>query len=424
MKLAAVVLLLAAAAPSPEIRYFRYQRPVLNSPQSSGQACLALDAAFFAHAAPGLADLRLYRGPAETPYLIRLAALRPPMEKPIPPMNLGRKGSSHGGQTVFDAAMPEGSYRELRLSVTAHDFIATVTVSGSQTRDASAQTRLGAYTIFDLSRQKLGRSTVLHLPESDFRYLHFQIAGPLSPENIAGLSVERLAAGQPMYQPVAKSSQVSQKGRLSVVDLTVPAHVPVDRIVFTPGPSPLNFSRQVSIAVTPLPPLAASDAAGPAQTVSFPGDLMRLHSVQSGHRIDEERLFIETRRAGLATPARWTITIDNGDDAALLPAVRLEMLERDLCFEAAGGGRYTLFYGDPALAAPRYDYAALFPAQANASQIAAGPEQQNPEYRSRPDQRPFTERHPALLWVALAGVIVLLGAIALEAAKRTKEPAR
>ena len=66
-----------------------------------------------------------------------------------------------------------------------------------------------------------------------------------------------------------------------------------------------------------------------------------------------------------------------------------EMLERTLCFEAAANTSYTLYYGDPALAAPRYDYATLFVAQANALQATAGPESLNPAYQPRPDERPF-----------------------------------
>ena len=58
----------------------------------------------------------------------------------------------------------------------------------------AAKPSLGSYTIFDLTRQKLGRSTVLHLPESDFGILHFRIAGPIPPESVVGLSVERLPA--------------------------------------------------------------------------------------------------------------------------------------------------------------------------------------------------------------------------------------
>jgi hypothetical protein len=94
------------------------------------------------------------------------------------------------------------------------------------------------------------------------------------------------------------------------------------------------------------------------------------------------------------------------------------MLQRSLCFDAEANGSYLLAYGDAALSQPSYDYAAIFAPQANAAQVSAGPEQPNPAYQPRPDDRPFTERHPALLWVALAAVIALLGAIALRSAKR------
>jgi hypothetical protein len=66
-----------------------------------------------------------------------------------------------------------------------------------------------------------------------------------------------------------------------------------------------------------------------------------------------------------------------------------------------------------------YDYATLFAVQADASAATAGPEQANAAYEPRPDERPFTERHPALLWAALVAVIALLGGIALRSVKRT-----
>jgi hypothetical protein len=166
-----------------------------------------------------------------------------------------------------------------------------------------------------------------------------------------------------------------------------------------------------------LPP--ATEDAEPPQTVASSGNLLRLHSEQSGHRIDEERLAIDAPSVDFATPTKWTITIENGDDAPLtLESVRLQMLERDLCFEALANKSYTLYYGDPALASPRYDYATLFARRPDALQVAAGPEQPNPAFQPRPDDRPFTERHPALLWIALLGVVALLGFIALRSAKR------
>jgi hypothetical protein len=153
------------------------------------------------------------------------------------------------------------------------------------------------------------------------------------------------------------------------------------------------------------------------------GNLLRVHRVQNGLRIDEERLTMNAPVADLDKPAKWTVAIDNGDDPPLpVQSVRLQMLQRILCFEAAGTGRYTLFYGDPALTAARYDYATLFTPQKDATEATAGPEQRNPEYQPRPDQRPLTERYPALLWGALVVVIVLLAGIAFRSASGNGAP--
>jgi hypothetical protein len=367
------------------------------------------------HAASQLADLRLYHDGAETPFVIRTAAPTETSEKTITPLNLGVRD----GQTVFDASMPDGPYSDLQLAVTGQNFIATVIVTGSRTKDGRAETKLGEFTIFDLTRQRLGRSTVLHLPQSDFPFLHFRIAGPPRPENINGLSVERLAASQPVYTTISESTQVTQKGRSSNVEFTVPAHVPVDQIAFTPGGSPALFSRNVSISVAPVASSKVKEGAEPSPLVAASGDLLRVHSNQNGHRIDEERLTIDAPTVDFDTPAKWTVTIDNGDDAPLtLTSVRLRALERTLCFEAAANTNYALYFGDAKLTSPRYDYATLFAAQANAARAKAGAEQLNAAFQSRPDERPFTEKHPALLWIALVVVIALLGVIALRSAKR------
>jgi hypothetical protein len=416
MKLSAAVLLLATVAASPDLRYFRYERPVQ---KSSGQSCLVLDAGVFAHAAPQLADLRLYRDGAETPFALRVAASTQTEQKSIAPLNLGLRG----GQIVFDASMPDSPYSDIQLAVKAHDFIATVTVTGSQTEAGSAETKLGSFTIFDLTHQRLGRSTVLHLPVSDFRYLHFRVSGPLPPESITSLSAGSPPAAPPAYEMVAESSRVAQKDHSTVIEFTVPAHVPVDRIVFVPGASPAQFSRDVTVAVAPVSAARQIDATPPPPPATFSGDILRVHSLQNGRQIDEERLAFDAPQFDFDTPAKWTVSIANGDDAPLtLQSVQLQMLQRTLCFDADANGSYLLAYGDPALTAPRYDYATLFAPQAHAARIAAGPEQPNPAWQPRPDDRPFTEKHPALLWVSLAVAIALLAAIALRTAKTAARP--
>jgi hypothetical protein len=417
MKFAAVLLLFVFAAPAAEVQYFRYTRPVELVPQTSGQTCMAVPADVFAHAAPGLADLRLYRGDMETPYALETTAAATPGEQQIAPLNLGRRAN----HTVFDVVMPDGKYSDLNLSVEGQDFLATVTVTGSQTESGAAPTKLGSFTIFDLTKQKLGRSTVLHLPESDFRYLHLGIDGPIAADAVRGISVSRLPSAEPRYLTVAATASMAQKGRTSVAEFTVPAHVPVDRVVFAVGGQPANFGRAVSVSARPVVSKKALDVAEP-QPVTFAGSLLRVHRVENGQRIDEEQLSLDAQGQSFDLPAKWTVTVDNGDDAPVaFSAVRLEMLERKLCFDAAAGAQYKLDYGDAALEQPRYDYARLFVAQPGAAQATAGAEQDNPGYRPRPDARPFTERHPVLLWVALIVVVGVLGAIALRTGNAVKQ---
>ena len=318
--------------------------------------------------------------------------------------------------------MPEGTYSDVTLDIAAQNFLATVTVRGSHAQVGpdlhGNETKLGSYTIFDLTNQKLGRSTTLHLPESDFRYLHFSIAGPLTPENMTGLSVERLPASEPKYLTVAASSRMKMQGHVSVIELTVPAHVPVDRLVFSPAAEPITFTRDVTVSVSPVVRTIPATDVEPALEAKSSANLLRLHREEDGHRIDEERLTVEAPAHHFDGATKWTIEIENGSDLPLkMQSVRLEMLERTLCFQASANARYALFYGDPALAAPHYDYAALFAPQPNALQLSAGAEAHNPDYHPRPDDRPFTERHPALLWAALFAVIGLLSSIALRSSK-------
>jgi hypothetical protein len=420
MKFSLLLLLIASAAPGAELPYFHFERAIDDQSVKQGQGCLVLDAGIFEHAAPQLADLRVYRGTVETPYAIHIAEPFMPAEERIMPLNLG----SRAGQTVFDATMPPGSYSDLQLFVTGQDFIATINVTGSQSQSAGPQTSLGSFTIFDLTLQKLGRSTVVHMPESDFRYLHFRVTGPVPPEAITGLSAMRHSTAQTRYVTVAENSQLEQKGHTSVVEFTVGPHTPVDRVVFVPlaesGPEPATFSREVTVSVTRVAAAAATDADQPPQPATSSGNILRVHRVEDGHRLDEEHLTIDPLMAAFDKVSKWTITIDNGDDAPLaINSVRLEMLEHDLCFDASADAHYTLLYGDTSLAPPQYDYAQLFVARASAAQLKAGPEEPNPAYKSRPDMRPFTEKHPALLWIALVCVLLLLGGIALRSARHT-----
>jgi hypothetical protein len=77
----------------------------------------------------------------------------------------------------------------------------------------------------------------------------------------------------------------------------------------------------------------------------------------------------------------------------------------------------TLYYGDDKLESPVYDYAKLFQREKSAGAIQLGPESMNAGYTGRPDERPWSDRHPAVLWIAIVAAVLVLGVLALRSMK-------
>jgi len=44
-------------------------------------------------------------------------------------------------------------------------------------------------------------------------------------------------------------------------------------------------------------------------------------------------------------------------------------------------------------------------------------EEANSAYTGRPDDRPWSERHPAVLWAAIIAAVLILGSIAVRSMK-------
>jgi hypothetical protein len=115
---------------------------------------------------------------------------------------------------------------------------------------------------------------------------------------------------------------------------------------------------------------------------------------------------------------RLTITIDNGDDPPLpITKVQPQSIQRRLYFEPQGKTSLKLYYGDDQLKAPVYDYAKLFREDENAALAQLGAEAMNSAYRNRPDERPWSERHKAVLWAAMLLAVAVLGSLAFRGLK-------
>ncbi len=407
-------------AASPE--HLRWQRSVQLPAGANGRACAVLDAETFAHAAGRSADdLRLYSGGLETPFALIESEPSAVDVQSATVQNLGMKG----GDVIFDLAMPARAYTDVTLKLGGKNFVATAEVS------APDATQLGKFALFDLSQQGLSRSTTLTLQESTFTTLHVVLhvtsidgspyAG-LTPQIVEGADIPPSREAQTLYTPIAVTSMVVQKGKQSVITFQIPAHVPVERVLFGFAQGfNKEFSRTVEVAAR------VKQKNEPESTEQLSGDIWRVTrpGASGGPAIHQEKLSMDAEIASnLRDPATVTIIVENGDDVPLpIQTVTLQMRQRTLCFDAASGASYVLRYGDAALRAPVYDYARLFQPQSNTIAVTLGPELANADYHPRPDARPFTDRHPELMWVALILVVVVLGGTAMHSLKGKKHSA-
>lgn len=119
----------------------------------------------------------------------------------------------------------------------------------------------------------------------------------------------------------------------------------------------------------------------------------------------------------------WRLEIVNGNDPPLSNArAEVRGVPRRMLFLAQPGRTYRVLYGNLAAKSPQYDVAHLFaalPAEPVYAVASLGIEELNTGYV---DPRPFTERHPIVLWVALGIAIAVLGFAALRALRSGPEP--
>ena len=411
LTLVAAALLLQMAAgsgPSAEPRHLRYERAVAVSENVTN--CAVLDAEVLAHAASRSADdLRLFAGDVETPFALTENSPQPAENEEAKVLNLGTRGDA----VVFDLAMPSRAYSEVDLDLNAKDFVATAEVT-------SGETHLGTFTLFDLSKQSLSRSTALALSETTLSTLHVALRFS-SPEGkaltlpasvVRGANVPPSREAQTLYTTVAETSALKQDNNVTVATLNVPAHVPVERVTFLLDPAyKSEFYRAVKIRA----------GAGEGHE-EFDGEIERVDraaAIGSAPRMHEERLSLDAMvSANLREAADVHVAVSNGNDAPLpIRAVKLEMRQRRICFAATTGKAYMLRYGDEALRAPVYDYARLFDGAVKPQTATLGAERLNASFVARADTRPYSERHPELLWIVLIAVVAVLGVTAVNSMK-------
>jgi Protein of unknown function (DUF3999) len=350
---------------------------------------------------PDLADVRLYDGQKQVPYVLRQRRGGvSSVEQEAKLLNLG----SIAGHTEFDidvGDLPE--YDRVRLRLEAKNFIVTAEAEGRNNLHEAAGVKLGSSTLYDFTRENLGSNFMLKLPPSNFRYLHIRLAAGVRPGQVKGAVLFNLREEKAAWSIVgACHSGSSAQPKNTTFTCEEATTTPVDRLEFQMAPTAVNFRRSVIV----------SDSKGSELAI---GEISRIRILRAGQSVVSENLAVDL--SGIRGQ-QLTITVENGDDAALpVEAVQPQSIERRLYFDPAGKTALKLYYGDDKLTEPSYDYAHFFQEDAGAVEARLGADVANPAYTGRPDQRPWSERHKGVLWAAMIFAVAVLGGLALRGFK-------
>jgi len=311
-------------------------------------------------------------------------------------LNLGNVA----GRTEFDLDMGLiAEYDRVRLGLDAKDFVVTAAVAGSNELSAKSATQLPPSTLYDFTREALGSNSVLKLPTSSFRYLHVRLSPGISPAQVKGAAVSNVQETKAVWTEVGSCAPPSQKERTTVISCEVAVKAPVDRIRFQVDPTQVNFLRAVSV----------TDSTGRYESSR---GITRVRLNRAGTTVVSEEMDVPF---GGQSSGRLTITVDNGDNPPLaIAAVQVLSIERRIYFDPQGKTSLRLYYGDDKVDAPVYDYARFFKADPAAARAELGAGAHNEAYGGRPDERPWSERHNAVLWVAMVLAVVVLAALAIR----------
>ncbi len=410
LSLLLVLAALAATALAADLpsawRSWRYSRAI-ESGHSNILNYITLDREVFAHSENRLADLRIIDDLGnELPYELR-NRLAPPAQPVNLPVTL-RENSFVPGQftqVLADLGDRPSFHDSIRVLTPESDFINWVEVAASD--DAHLWRIVNPRApISRFRKENLEGSQTIRYSENNARYLRLRIQESAHQFSVTGVEVFSFPSVE-IVSSVARGISLTamvppdRDGSASKTQWTVDvgsAAIPIAILNFeTTEP---EFYRAVRI-------LTSSD--GKEWQSTGGGQISRF---VVGGKI-EQSLRVECYE--LWGPRYWRVEILNGNDAPLSSVrVSLAMSVRFILFHPKENRSYLLIYGNARATAPQYDLARTLHIQPN--EVMLSPSVFDEELTTNyADPRPFTERHPNLLWFALAIAVVLLGYAALRA---------
>ena len=382
----------------PSASHSKYQRPVRVS--TAGQNYVAVDAALWNRARPDLGDLRLFSGDTEIPYVVVIQ--RGSFEQERRELAVLQQATVKGKTQFLIDMSAVAEYDHVQLKLATRNFVAHAVVEGQDDPHGQVWAGLGDSILYDLSRENLGSNTMLRLPCATYKYLRISIDGPVAPRDVLGAVSEKAEEAPAVWRDVSDPSTQTEAEKDTVFTFSTSEKVPVERVTFAADASQANFRRDVEIRDEKDRWIGS-------------GEIERIHMVRAGQKIDSEQLSVSFSGIGRS---QVKVIVRNGDDRPLsFAGSRLQQLERRIYFDAPKEGDFTLYYDDDKLSPPVYDYAKLFQQSKSAARAQLGPEVANSAYTERPDERPWSERHPVVLWIAIIAAVLGLSAVALRSVR-------
>lgn len=385
-------------------RNWQYSRAIQKIPEEhAGPATLQLPFEIFAHASYRGADFRVIdESGQEVPYFLRVP--QPESKETVHPSEILECSFVPGKFTQVVVRIADGSwFNTYRIVTSEPDFIAWVETSVSD--DAHEWRVIDARSPISRFRKNglEGDQSIHFSGSSNQRYLRARIFVAEKQFPVESLQVLTRTSSDPQRLPLpvsfapessAEASESRWKGDFGT------ANLPASELsISTSQP---DFYRAVRISTSSDQTEWQFAAAGETYRYKL-GSEMKEHT-----RIDFPETFARY----------WRVEILNGNDHALEGA-RLEIrgLRREMTFLAGSGKSYKLLYGNQRAQAPEYDFARTFDRNTVAPVVELGAEETTTNFA---DPRPFMERHPNLLWLALGMAVAALGYAAVAALRPPK----
>jgi len=398
----------AAAGPAEQWHPWRFTRNISDT-QAGTLNYFPAGPDLLSHSSGDIADLRILdETGAETPYVVRssIAVVKnPPLPVKI------RENSFVPGkytQLVLDLGADAMFHNRVALGTPETDFIVWVEVdAGDDAHTWRIVTERAPISRF--RKEGLVGNQIVGYSENNARYLRVQIREtghkfPVTDAQVFPSYHSERNVIPPLWITLQAARAPDADAADGKTEWTLDLgseHVQISSLDFTTDTQ--EFFRGVRVSVSNdgkewLP-------GGGGEIYRYMGDSRRQESLRVwANNYSRDRF--------------WKIEILDGNDRPL-SGVKLSatMSPQLILFRPAPGHSYRVIYGNDRAQQPQYDLNRTLHITADEQAFAdhLGPEQQNSGYE---DPRPFSERHPELLWGALALAVVALGYTGLRTMRR------